>query len=146
MHLCWWPYSPPSSIALHQFTKFKQQSLPYFVSSQCISTNWNVMFKNLLESKSDIYSANNFVLSFPDFYSYDQLSELQMCLLQEHHCTLMFSHNLLLKMPSFFTILLINLKLKIFTLRPKRVGHQQILCTHCAVSHYNRLAKCASIV
>ena len=88
------------------------------------------MFKNLLESKSDIYSANNFVLSFPDFYSYDQLSELQMCLLQEHHCTLMFSHNLLLKMPSFFTILLINLKLKIFTLRPKRVGHQQILRTH----------------
>ena len=93
---------PPS---FHCFTKFKQQSLPYFVSSQCISTNWNVMFKNLLQSNPSIYSANNFVLPFPDFYSYDQPTELPICLLQEHHCTLVFSptHNLLLKMPIFFT-------------------------------------------
>ena len=57
-----------------------------------------------------------------------------------------FLHNLLLKMPSFFIILLINFRPKILTLGPKRVGHQQILRTHCAVSHYNQLAKCASIV
>ena len=34
------------------------------------------------------------------------------------------------KMPSCFMILPINLSQKIFTLRPKRVGHQQILRTH----------------
>ena len=89
--------------------------------------------KEYLQSHPNIYSADDFFLPFPHLYSYDQPTELPICLLQKHQCTFMFSpsHNLLLKCT--FSLEDKFEKPKMFTQRPIRVGHQQILRTHCAV-------------